>query len=160
MPRDDLSGRDRLSDRETGGWGGGLDRGRTKGIGWERRTLGFLARIPRCIPCLGYIRTSRPSSRPGTLALREIRRYQKSTELLLRKRPFQRLVKEVVQNLKPHDGYRFQSTAIMALQEATEAYLVGLFEDTNLCALHAKRVTIMPKDIHLARRLRGDQLKW
>jgi histone H3 len=94
------------------------------------------------------------------VALREIRRYQKSTELLLRKRPFQRLVKQVAKNLKPHDGYRFQSTAIMALQEATEAYLVGLFEDTNLCALHAKRVTIMPKDIHLARRLRGDQLKW
>uniref|UniRef100_A0A8C8UG46 Core Histone H2A/H2B/H3 domain-containing protein n=1 Tax=Peromyscus maniculatus bairdii TaxID=230844 RepID=A0A8C8UG46_PERMB len=69
--------------------------------------------------------------RPGTVALREIRRYQKSTELLIRKLPFQRL--------------------------ANEAYLVGLFEDTNLCAIHAKRVTIMPKDIQLARRIRGER---
>lgn len=52
---------------------------------------------------------------------------------------------------------RFQSSAILALQEAAEAYLVGLFEDTNLCAIHAKRVTIMPKDIQLARRLRGER---
>jgi len=50
---------------------------------------------------------------------------------------------------------RFQSAAIMALQEAAEAYLVGLFEDSNLCAIHAKRITIMPKDLQLARRIRG-----
>ena len=53
---------------------------------------------------------------------------------------------------------RFQSTAITAIQEATEAYMVGLFEDTNLCAIHARRVTIMPKDIQLARRIRGERL--
>ncbi|KAJ1695909.1 hypothetical protein LUZ63_012607 [Rhynchospora breviuscula] len=76
--------------------------------------------------------------RPGTVALREIRKYQKSTELLIRKLPF-------------------QSSAVAALQEAAEAYLVGLFEDTNLCAIHAKRVTIMPKDIQLARRIRGER---
>ena len=52
---------------------------------------------------------------------------------------------------------RFQSQAILALQEATESYLVGLFEDTNLCAIHAKRVTIMPKDLQLARRIRGER---
>ncbi|ODM86564.1 histone H3, partial [Orchesella cincta] len=84
--------------------------------------------------------------RPGTVALREIRRYQKSTELLIRKLPFQRLVREIAQDFKT--DLRFQSSAVMALQEASEAYLVGLFEDTNLCAIHAKRVTIMPKDIH------------
>ena len=93
--------------------------------------------------------------RPGTVALREIRKYQKSTDLLLRKLPFQRLVREVSQDFKAE--LRFQSAAIMALQEASEAYLVGLFEDTNLCAIHAKRVTVMPKDMHLARRIRGER---
>lgn len=93
--------------------------------------------------------------RPGTVALREIRKYQKSTNLLIRKLPFQRLVREISQDMQ-HD-YRFQSTAILALQEAAESYLVGLFEDTNLCAIHAKRVTIMPKDIQLARRIRGER---
>uniref|UniRef100_A0A1J3JAG6 Histone H3.2 n=1 Tax=Noccaea caerulescens TaxID=107243 RepID=A0A1J3JAG6_NOCCA len=93
--------------------------------------------------------------RPGTVALREIRRYQKSTELLIRKLPFQRLVREIAQEFKT--DLRFQSSAIAALQEASEAYLVGLFEDTNLCAIHAKRVTIMSKDVQLARRIRGER---
>ncbi|XP_058984216.1 histone H3-like [Musca domestica] len=91
----------------------------------------------------------------ATVALREIRRYQKSIELLIRKLPFQRLVREIAQDFKT--DLRFQSSAVMALQEASEAYLVGLFEDTNLCAIHAKRVTIMPKDIQLARRIRGER---
>jgi len=108
------------------------------------------------------------------VALREIRKYQKSTELLIRKLPFQRcvpsmppslkrqpshslcsLVREIAQDFK--SDLRFQSSAILALQEASEAYLVGLFEDTNLCAIHAKRVTIMPKDVQLARRIRGER---
>ncbi len=93
--------------------------------------------------------------RPGTVALREIRRYQKSTELLIRKLPFQRLVREIAQEFK--GDLRFQSSAVLALQEAAEAYLVSLFEDTNLCAIHAKRVTIMPKDMQLARRIRGER---
>jgi len=93
--------------------------------------------------------------RAGTVALREIRKYQKSTDLLIRKLPFQRLVREVAQDVKA--DLRFQSHAIMALQEASEAYLTSLFEDTNLCAIHAKRVTIMPKDIQLARRIRGER---
>jgi histone H3 len=131
--------------------------------------------------------------RPGTVALREIRKYQKSTELLIRKLPFQRLVREIAQDYKT--DLRFQSSAVLALQEAAEAYLVGLFEDTNLCAIHAKRydlnltlfvfelavytrvcavtdlaihstrltfahrcrVTIMPKDVQLARRIRGER---
>jgi histone H3 len=95
--------------------------------------------------------------RPGTVALREIRRYQKSTELLIRKLPFQRLVREIL-----NPGFicgmdRIQASALMALQEASEAYLAGLFEDANLCAIHARRVTIFPKDIQLARRIRGER---
>ena len=85
--------------------------------------------------------------KPGTVALREIRRYQKSAELLIRKLPFQRLVREIAQEYK--SDLRFQASAIAALQESAEAYLVSLFEDTNLCAIHAKRVTIMIKDIQV-----------
>jgi histone H3 len=94
--------------------------------------------------------------RPGTVALREIRKFQKSTDLLIRKLPFQRLVRELAQDFR--SDLRFQSSAVLALQESSEAYLVNLFEDTNLCAIHAKRVTIMPKDIQLARRIRGEIL--
>ena len=93
--------------------------------------------------------------RPGTLALREIRHYQKKTNLLIKRAPFARLVREIAQGCR--QDLRFQNTAIGALQEAAEAYLVGLFEDTNLCAIHAKRITIMPKDIQLARRIRGER---
>ena len=93
--------------------------------------------------------------RPGTVALLEIRKYQKSTDLLIRKAPFQRLIREIAQDYET--DVRFQSTAVLALQEAAEMYLIGLFEDTNLCAIHAKRVTIMPKDIQLARRIRGER---
>ena len=94
--------------------------------------------------------------RPGVVALREIRKYQKSTDLLIKKLPFQRLCREIIQELYTNKPYRMQSHAVHALQTATEAYLVGLFEDTNLCAIHAKRVTIMPKDMLLARRIRGE----
>ena len=93
--------------------------------------------------------------RPGVMALCEIRHYQKSSALLIRKLPFQRLVREIAQDFKM--DLRFQSVAILCLQEAAEAYLVGLFEDTNLCAIHAKRVTITPKDLQLARRIRGER---
>jgi len=97
--------------------------------------------------------------RPGTVALREIRRFQKSSELLIRKAPFARLIREIAEELgaKENKVYRFQSTAVLALQEASEAYMIGLFEDTNLCAIHARRVTIMPKDIQLARRICGER---
>ncbi len=88
------------------------------------------------------------------MALREIRKYQKNTDLLIRKLPFQRLVREVASEMA--NDLRFQSHAILALQEASESYLTSLFEDTNLCAIHAKRITIMPKDMQLARRIRGD----
>ena len=147
------------------------------------------------------------------MALREIRKYQRSTELLIRKLPFARLVRrlararvaprcclilttlspprrqqpspplppspqpppvspasylppaarqvrEITQtyNSTPADGEkRWQAEALLALQEACEFYMVHLFEDSNLCAIHAKRVTIMVKDIQLARRIRGVQ---
>ncbi|KAF8335073.1 histone-fold-containing protein [Cantharellus anzutake] len=97
--------------------------------------------------------------RPGTVALREIRKYQRSTDLLIQKLPFSRLVREVALEMSTDysEGalLRWQSSALLALQEATEAYLVHLFEDANLCAIHAKRVTIMQRDMQLARRIRG-----
>ena len=93
--------------------------------------------------------------RPGIAALKEICHFQKGSSLLIRKLPFQRLVREIAQDIKTN--LRFQQAAVEALQEASEAYLVGLFEDTNLCAIHARRVTIMPKDIQLARRIRGER---
>ena len=113
--------------------------------------------------------------RPGTVALREIRKYQKGTDLLIRKLSFQRLVREIAQDYKteskispsffeciPHIPFsatlvRFQSSAMCALQTAAEDFIIQLFEDANLCAIHAKRVTIMPKDLHLAARIRGTQ---
>ena len=111
--------------------------------------------VRKSAPVTGGIMKPQPY-RPGVVALREIRRYQKSTELLMRKLPFQRLVREIAAEFKT--DLRFQSSAVVALQEASEAYLVGLFEDTNLCAIHAKRVTIMPKDLQVARRIRGERV--
>lgn len=93
--------------------------------------------------------------RPGSVALREIRKYQKSTECIIPRRPFQRLVREITQRQVRAD-FRFQSLALQALQEAAEAFIVGLFADSQLCAIHAGRVTIMPKDMMLASRLRQD----
>ena len=93
--------------------------------------------------------------RPGTVALRQIRKYQKSTALLMRKAPFQRLVRELATNQKA--GLRWSANAVAALQESTESYVTGLLSDSNLCALHAKRVTLMARDLQLARRLRGER---
>ncbi|XP_030664512.1 uncharacterized protein LOC100600166 [Nomascus leucogenys] len=122
-----------------------------KATAWQapRKPLATKAVGKRAPPTGGIKKPHR--YKPGTLALREIRKYQKSTQLLLRKLPFQRLVREIAQAISP--DLRFQSAAIGALQEASEAYLVRLFEDTNLCAIHARRVTIMPRDMQLARRL-------
>jgi histone H3 len=92
--------------------------------------------------------------RPGTVALREIKKYQSYTRLLLPRLPFQTLVRSIVDGID--SNLRVQAQALLALQEAAESYLVNLFEDANLCAVHALRVTIMQKDIHLARRIRGD----
>lgn len=113
--------------------------------------------VPRKMVAPGVAPKKKKRYRPGTVALREIRKYQKSTELLIKKLPFQRLVREVSFRVKGSD-LRFQSTAILALQEAAEAFLIGLFADTRLCAIHAKRVTIMPKDMKLALRIRGERM--
>lgn len=95
-------------------------------------------------------------SNSGERALKEIRSFQQSTDLLIRRLPFARLVREIQMSMS-RVAFRWQGTAILALQEAAEAHLVGLFEDANLCAIHGKRVTIMPKDMQLARRIRGAQ---
>ena len=95
--------------------------------------------------------------RPGTLALREIRKYQKTTDLLIRRAPFIRLVKEILHGKLGEMEIRMQRIAIEALQEAAEYYLTNLFDDADLCALHAKRITLQPKDMQLALRIRGEQ---
>ena len=94
----------------------------------------------------------------GTRALNEIRFYQSTYNLLIRALPFSQLIRELLNEARPRsvDPYRIQAMAVHVLQWAAEAYLVGLLEDTNLCALHAKRCTILPKDIQLARRIRGE----
>ena len=95
--------------------------------------------------------------RPGVNALREIRKYQKSTETLIRKLPFQKIVRDICTRVSPTTDYRFQTTALLALQESTEMHIVKLFDDTNLCAMHGKRVTVMAKDMKLAQRIRGER---
>ena len=114
----------------------------------------------------GYYQRQKPAEgkdgkpkkwRPGMRALQEIRFYQKSCNLLVRKLPFLRLVQELLHDEKA--GMRIQTSAIYALQEVSKAYLVYLFEDANLCAIHTKRVTIMPKDIQLAHRIRGKRVQ-
>jgi histone H3 len=108
-------------------------------------------------------KTSTPASgaakkhryKPGTVALREIRRYQRSTERLIRKLPFQRLCRSISREQAGASDIRFQGPALLTLQEATELYLVGLFEDALLCAQHAKRVTVFGKDFVLVMRIRS-----
>ena len=108
------------------------------------------SRIPTRSECFGR---KKYRYRPGTVALREIRRYQRSTDLIIQKAPFQRLVRQILVKIKK--DMRIQSTGVLALQEVSEAFLIELFEDANLCTLHAKRVTLMVKDLHLAQRIRG-----
>ena len=129
-----------------------------------RKQASSSAKVPRRLMATKAARKTAPAMggikkphryRPGTVAIREIRKYQKTTDLLIKKIPFQRVVREIAQDF--NSNLRFQSSAVMALQEATESYIVGLFEDTNLCAIHARRVTIMPKDMKLAKRIRGER---
>lgn len=95
--------------------------------------------------------------RPGTVALREIRKYQKNADLLIRKLPHARLVKEIIQDTLGKAEIRTTKTALEVAHHASEDCIVRLMEDTNLCAIHTKRVTIMPKDMQLARRIRGEK---
>ena len=96
---------------------------------------------------------------PDTVALWEIWWFQKSTKVLIRKLPFSQLVHEIALSVGKTD-LCFQGSAIICLQEAAEAYVVSLMEDANLCAIHAKQVTIMPKDIQLAHCIWGEHLKY
>ncbi len=123
-----------------------------------RTTPGKSPRTPK-----GGHETPRRRYRPGTVALRQIRHFQKTADLLIPRLPFSRVVKEIAQDMASRHnfhGLRFQSAALMALQEAAEAYMVSVFEDTVLCCVHARRVTIMPKDMQLARRIRGEYDRW
>ena len=130
----------------------------------RKQVSSLTSKVPRRLMAAKAARKTAPAMggikkphryRPGTVAIREIRKYQKTTDLLIKKLPFQRVVREIAQDF--NSNLRFQASAVVALQEATESYIVGLFEDTNLCAIHAGRVTIMPKDIKLARRIRGEK---
>ncbi|GMS79150.1 hypothetical protein PENTCL1PPCAC_1325, partial [Pristionchus entomophagus] len=103
-----------------------------------------------------YKRIIPPPLKPVGNVLREIRRLQKTGDLLIPKAPFFRLVREIAQKVGPNKDLRFQAAAIAALQEGAEMYIVKLFEDSNLCAFHAGRVTVMPRDIQLVRRIRGE----
>ena len=122
----------------------------------SRKSLGKIPRPSKAVKKAKSIEVAPVRKyKPGTVALRDIRRYQKGTEVLLRKLPFQRLVREIAQGDK--DGVRFAASAVMAMQEATEAHIINLFADTCLCAIHGKRVTIQPRDLRLALRLRGSR---
>ena len=119
----------------------------------------LIRRAPRKAPRKDLRRVSRPTRkptlfRPGPGVLRQIRHFQSRCELLIRKAPFMRLVRELMEARS--GGLRIQSAALQALQEAAEQYLVSLFDCANLCCLHARRVTLMPRDIQLARRIRGE----
>jgi histone H3 len=112
---------------------------------------------PRKRPPVAPANVKKPRRyRPGTVALREIRRYQKTTDLLIPKAPMSRAVKEILYDLCNTNPYKMQSIALAAVHEASEAFTVGLMEDANLCAIHGKRVGVLPKDMQLARRLRGE----
>jgi histone H3 len=126
-----------------------------RNVGWKAPARALIyqhAVFKKHYPAVGGIK--KPMRyRPGAVALMQIRKYQKSTKLLIKVRPFQRLVRELSQDFK--SDVHFQAKALLALQEASEAFVVELFEDTLLCAVHAKRITILPKDMQLARRIRG-----
>ena len=138
----------------TGGYAGTGKRGKKRGHGGKPKNKQSQAtkKARKAAPSAGGLKKPH-RYHPGTVALREIRKQQRRTDPLMRKLPFQRLVREVAQDFKT--DLRFQASAILALQEASEAYLIGLFEDTNLLTLHRKNVTIAPKDMNLARRIRG-----
>ena len=127
---------------------------RTKQPAIPRCTAGVAKKAPRASAANAAEQASQPKLRRGTRALLEIRRWQRSTDLIIKRLAFRRVVREIAEDIKP--GLRWQPKALDALQEASEAHLVKMFEDANLCAIHAKRVTIFDKDLHLAMRIRGE----
>ena len=135
--------------------------------GGKQPCIHMLHKLLKCTSSTGGIKKPH-RYHPGLLALCEIHRYQQSMESLIRKTSFNKLIKEISQEYRicpegpgtPSVQVRFPSTALAALWEAAENFLVGLFEDVNLLAVHAKRVTVMPCDIRLALRIRGDHFHW
>ena len=120
--------------------------------GWKRMQLTTRA-VQKRAPLTGGVKKPQ-RYRPGTVALREIRKYQKYVDLLIPMVSFQRLVREIIQDTcrdRNIDMKRIQSTALLALQEASEHYLVELFQNSQLAAIHANRVTVLPRDIQLVR---------
>ena len=109
-----------------------------------------------CAECARSSKDGQVRLRPGVKAMQEVMHYQKTTELLIQKVSFQPVVRELCAQIQSH--IRFESQALLALQDAAESYLVGLFEDANLCTAHAKRITVQTRDIDLSRRIRGEWL--
>jgi len=134
---------------------------KAQGLPSKRRRLMTMLPRKRAPPTGGVKKPHR--YRPGTVALREIRRYQTTTDTLIPKRSFQLLVQEVVQNecrLRGIECKRIQSRALLGLQTACEQYIIDLFSQTQIAAIHGKRVTIQPKDMSIVLQFRGDHLKF
>jgi len=134
---------------------------KAQGLPTKRRRLMTMLPRKRAPPTGGVKKPHR--YRPGTVALREIRRYQTTTDTLIPKRSFQLLVQEVVQNecrLRGIECKRIQSRALLGLQTACEQYIIDLFSQTQIAAIHGKRVTIQPKDMSIVLQFRGDHLKF
>ena len=130
---------------------------RTKNFNPQKSSSSYQRSVSPLHPPVSATTRPRRRHRPGTRALQEIRKFQASSELLIPKLPFARLVRELTEKFWPirSDRFRYTIQGLLALQTAAEAYLVGIFEDGVLCALHAKRVTLQVKDIQLAMRIRG-----
>ena len=126
-----------------------LGKGRNPRIGIKR--LDWMK--SKMMPKIGY----KKRFQPGTVALQEIWKFHKSTKLLIPKIPFLRMVKEIIQC--DHGDHFIQAGAVLALHEATKVYIIRLLEDTNLCTIHAKCMTILPQDMRLARRIWGENVK-
>ena len=127
-----------------------------KDIGGKMPKIGIKTLLrPMGVP--GSKRLKRPQKTrcywPGMQALHEIRQFQKFTELLIPKQAFLRVACQILQRESPSS--QIQTSAVLALHKAAEAYLIFLMEDTNLCGIHTKRVMILPKDMQLVRRIRG-----
>ena len=148
-----------LASKSGKGVKGGKNIQATKHLAAHKNIFSGLGKAAKkAAPPLAGVR-KKPRKRPGTLALMEIRRYQKSTDPLIPYAPVVRLVRQIIQDVsssQSQGGLRLQEKGAHALREGAESYMVGLFEDANLCAIHGKRITVMPKDVHLSRRIRGE----
>ncbi|KAL7502898.1 hypothetical protein ACHAXN_000769, partial [Cyclotella atomus] len=124
----------------------------------QAKCLGNSRSQPEVCPHHRWCQEAASLYHPGTVALCQIRRYQKSVDLLIPKLPYTRFIRELTQEFQPPitQGYRWQGAGILATQTAAEDYLTKQLKDANVCALHSKRCTVMPKDIQLVRRINGE----